>query len=595
MGAITIRLVDYEVKRYGVWLQDLEAKTQVLLVQRCLVRGPPSDSWFSQGLDRKKESDKESYEREQKNFKLKVKKQEKLMYVALHLLLNLAEDIGIEKKMRKKNIVKTLLLCLDRKNTELGLLSVMFLKKLAVFKENKDDMAAGGVVAKIVKYLESSAEVLVMATLRLMLNLSFDNAMRDDMVKAGVLPKLVDLLKRDAFKPVVLKLLYHISTDDKTKAMFSYTDCVQMVTQMIQQSREEQVDRTLLALAINLASNARCAEVIAGLDGVASFMQRTIHSQDTLVCKIVRNMAQHDSSYKKQFVQFIPDIISLLRTTDDVALLVEILGILGNLNGVDVPFAEHLVNYDLVPLLQRLLLPGVAEDDIVLEVVMFIGACAGDPNCAPILASSHLVQSLHDTLTEKQNDDEIVLQTIYTFFKFLHQPSTREVHLFQQQVSAAFLPLAHSVDLQILLQETKAIRHLCELSYFDHNEQISKLADQTVRPPPHLQFSKTCRYSGAGGPCACARARPGGHHSGDQVPRVQCRVVERGRKRRRPRAGARARFIHRCVNSRLNDSLQFEREDGGDNSAYHSYGNTWGGDQGLWSHGLKFVGDEEED
>jgi hypothetical protein len=29
VGAITIRLVDYEVKRYGVWLQDLEAKTQV--------------------------------------------------------------------------------------------------------------------------------------------------------------------------------------------------------------------------------------------------------------------------------------------------------------------------------------------------------------------------------------------------------------------------------------------------------------------------------------------------------------------------------------------------------------------------------------
>jgi len=55
----------------------------------------------SQGLDKRKESDKEALEREQKNFKLKVKKQEKLLYVALHLLLNLADDIGIEKKMRK--------------------------------------------------------------------------------------------------------------------------------------------------------------------------------------------------------------------------------------------------------------------------------------------------------------------------------------------------------------------------------------------------------------------------------------------------------------------------------------------------------------
>jgi hypothetical protein len=37
---------------------------------------------------------------------------------------------------------------------------------------------------------------------------------------------------------------------------------------------------------------------------------------------------------------------------------------------------------------------------------------------------------------------------------------------------------------QVLLKETTAIRHLCELTYLDHNEQISKLAEQTVAPPP---------------------------------------------------------------------------------------------------------------
>ena len=40
--------------------------------------------------------------------------------------------------------------------------------------------------------------------------------------------------------------------------------------------------------------------------------------------------------------------------------------------------------------------------------------------------------------------------------------------------------------------------------------------------------------------------------------------------------------------------LQFGHEDGGE-SAYHSYGNTWAGQEGLWNHGLKFVGDDEED
>jgi hypothetical protein len=49
-----------------------------------------------------------------------------------------------------------------------------------------------------------------------------------------------------------------------------------------------------------------------------------------------------------------------------------------------------------------------------------------------------------------------------------------------------FVPLFCVVyTAQVLLKETTAIRHLCELSYLDHNEQISKLADQTVAPSTH--------------------------------------------------------------------------------------------------------------
>lgn len=40
--------------------------------------------------------------------------------------------------------------------------------------------------------------------------------------------------------------------------------------------------------------------------------------------------------------------------------------------------------------------------------------------------------------------------------------------------------------------------------------------------------------------------------------------------------------------------LQYGHEDDGE-SAYGSYGNTWAGQEGLWNHGLKFVGDDEED
>ncbi len=53
------------------------------------------------------------------------------------------------------------------------------------------------------------------------------------------------------------------------------------------------------------------------------------------------------------------------------------------------------------------------------------------------------------------------------------------------------------------------------------------------------------------------------------------------------------RFIFTLMSCWLS-ILQFEHEDGGD-SAYHSYGSTWAGQEGLWNHGLKFVGDDDED
>lgn len=62
--------------------------------------------------------------------------------VAFYLLLNLAEDLTVEMKMRNKNVVKMLVKCLDRDNFELLILVVSFLKKMSIFIENKTEMVS---------------------------------------------------------------------------------------------------------------------------------------------------------------------------------------------------------------------------------------------------------------------------------------------------------------------------------------------------------------------------------------------------------------------------------------------------------------------
>lgn len=69
-----------------------------------------------------------------------IQKQDRLLYMCFYLLLNLAEDAAVERKMKRKGIVSHLLRMLERSNVELLILSVTFLKKLSIYKDNKDQM-----------------------------------------------------------------------------------------------------------------------------------------------------------------------------------------------------------------------------------------------------------------------------------------------------------------------------------------------------------------------------------------------------------------------------------------------------------------------
>jgi len=67
-----------------------------------------------------------------------IKKQDKLFLVAVNVLLNLAEDVSIERKMKKRKISTSLIRLLERNNTHLLMITLIFLKKLSIFAVNKN-------------------------------------------------------------------------------------------------------------------------------------------------------------------------------------------------------------------------------------------------------------------------------------------------------------------------------------------------------------------------------------------------------------------------------------------------------------------------
>lgn len=246
----------------------------------------------SEKPDPKKQKD--DYDKINKQFKIFAKKQEQLLRVAFYLLLNIAENVKLEEKMRKKNIVKMLLKALERQNFDLLVLVVTFLKKLSIVRDNKDEMYELNIVEKLPRLLQSQKD-LVQVTLKLLFNLSFDARLRAKMIRVGFLPKLVTFLSDDKHHEIVTKILYHMSLDDKIKSMFTYTDCVPVVTDMLLLNLNQKSDPDLIALGINLALNKRNAAMMIENNRLHNLMSRAFKFQDTLMMKLIRNISLHDS------------------------------------------------------------------------------------------------------------------------------------------------------------------------------------------------------------------------------------------------------------------------------------------------------------
>ena len=87
-----------------------------------------------------------------------------------------------------------------------------------------------------------------------------------------------------------------------------------------------------------------------------------------------------------------------VKSERDEDLVIECLGTLANLQHADVDYGLLLDKYELMPFIQRLLVPGHAEDDLVLECVVLLGTVAFDGGCAAMLAGSGVIQILIDLL-----------------------------------------------------------------------------------------------------------------------------------------------------------------------------------------------------
>ncbi|KAJ3016484.1 UNVERIFIED_CONTAM: Kinesin-associated protein 3 [Siphonaria sp. JEL0065] len=466
VGDMCLRITDQELNRFNIWSTDIQK-----LETKCLQS--KDNGALSRDLDK-----------EHRKFQAMIRKQDQLLFVCFHLLLNLAEDLSIEVKMVKRDIVRYLLTILDRETPELLVLTITFLKKLSVFKENKDELVqSDAVFNKIEKILSIENQALQGLSLKLLLNLSHDKDFRTTMVRNGCLTKISDLLTSKTHVILTLQLLYQLSIDEQHRDLMAVESIVPQIMKMILEYRGERVNTELMAVAINIATSKRIAEVILDENGLKFLVKRALKTKDVLILKMLRNISLHDGDIKFMFLDYIDELmILLLKNSGNPSIFVEVLGIVANLNIPDFDFAKLAQAYALVDLVQKRLTSAVLavsekreekkkkkrgleddedgmvlgageglmeNDDITLEAIILLGTMAHDENIAPMVAKTDTIPLLMDLMIIKEEDDEMILQIIYCIYHFLLYESTRNILINKTQVVSYLIDLLYDRNLQI--------------------------------------------------------------------------------------------------------------------------------------------------
>lgn len=139
----------------------------------------------------------------------------------------------------------------------------------------------------------------------------------------------------------------------------------------------------------------------------------------------------------------------VLTVCEEQKFVIECLGILGNLSLADLDYSAILENFDLIPWLRKVLVPGNYTDDLVLDAVVFTGTCAYDESSAMLLCKASIVLSLIELLKARQEDDEMVLQIIFVFQQIMRHESTRSYMIQSTESPAYLIDLMHDKNAEI--------------------------------------------------------------------------------------------------------------------------------------------------
>ena len=180
----------------------------------------------------------------------------------------------------------------------------------------------------------------------------------------------------------------------------------------------------------NMVIQARDNQDILLAKILRNLSERTNKIQLNLLCQEKSTQGMGNYKMKEYWCNHIPLLFEMTITCENHDLLVELIGTLHNLTSNDLPdektWADIISQFTLGSFIAKLLMPGMAENDIILETIALSGHICVDNQSAWLLSNSKVVYALIGVWQERSIDPEISGCLLFVFYKFLHFPDIRD-------------------------------------------------------------------------------------------------------------------------------------------------------------------------
>jgi hypothetical protein len=283
---------------------------------------------------------------------------------------------------------------------------------------------------------------------------------------------------------------------------------------MILKWPENRVGEDVIGLAVNLAANPDLADqLLTDANGTASsLVERFLRTKDPLLLKMLHNCT-HSETCQQLLVPHVEKFVSLALNAPK-ELIIDIMGILANMESVQIDWAGLAKRFSLMDFLSRVMQQYRKDDSVMTEVIALLGTVVGDRQVASTAAREDIVSPLIEMVPEKKDNEPLLIQLLHTLYKLVLYKDTRKILLTPRRPSPESYAVHNKLFSCRLREHAARLLHHEERNCEDHclhDARLDLCALESVRPIPRAH----CRLLSG------MRPEAGRHDSHKEVRNVQ--------------------------------------------------------------------------